>query len=279
MKKTFKELFFEHKSKSTDKWTLYLEEWDRFFSYYREKPISLLEIGVQNGGSLEIWGKYFLNAEKIIGCDIDQKSDQLKFRDNRISVVVGDVNTDKSEGIINKLAYGFDIIIDDGSHQSSEVIQSFSRYFPHLKTDGVYIVEDMHTSYWSNFGGGLNNPLSSISFFKRLADVINFEHWRNKNSRNKVLDNYYKEFNIKLDITDLAQIHSIEFINSLCVIKKSFPDKNTLGKRIVVGMDEPVAVGMQKYNGSFAYDIKADVIDDNELDVFELIARNKNLTA
>jgi hypothetical protein len=67
------------------------------FSVYRDQQIRLLEIGVQNGGPLEIWAKYFLKAEKIVGCDIDQNCGRLQFADPRIKIVIGDVNSDDSE--------------------------------------------------------------------------------------------------------------------------------------------------------------------------------------
>jgi len=73
MKKTLKQLFLEHQGKVSDKWSLYLDEWDRFFKPYRDQSINLLEIGIQNGGSLEIWSRYFPKAGKLVGCDIDKK--------------------------------------------------------------------------------------------------------------------------------------------------------------------------------------------------------------
>ena len=47
----------------------------------------------------------------------------------------------------------FDIIIDDGSHLRKDVIKSFHLLFPHLNNDGLYVVEDMQTSYNHFFGG------------------------------------------------------------------------------------------------------------------------------
>ena len=59
MDKSFKQLFQHHDGKISDKWSSYLDEWDRVFAPIREKRCRLLEIGIQNGGSLEIWSKYF----------------------------------------------------------------------------------------------------------------------------------------------------------------------------------------------------------------------------
>ena len=70
MRKTLRQIYEQHNAKLSDTWTLYLGEWDRLFSPYRDLQIKLLEIGIQNGGSLEVWGKYLSKAEKIVGCEL-----------------------------------------------------------------------------------------------------------------------------------------------------------------------------------------------------------------
>ena len=60
--KTLKQIYVEHTGKVSDKWSIYLSEYDRILSEYRHKPLCMLEIGIQNGGSLEIWSKYFTNV-------------------------------------------------------------------------------------------------------------------------------------------------------------------------------------------------------------------------
>ncbi len=250
---------------------MYLEEWDRLLPPYQNLPIRLLEIGVQNGGSLEIWSKYFSEAEKIIGCDINQDCKDIKFEDARVTVVVGDANSDECERQILQQATAFDVIIDDGSHKSSDIVRSFVRYFAHLNEGGIYLVEDLHCSYWKDFEGGLHNPFSAMAFFKRLADVLNYEHWRNNQSRASFLTEFAGNFGIRFDEIDLTRIHSIEFLNSLCVIKKAPPDKNALGRRVVTGMDEQITKGAKRLDGTVIQDFTAIIEEDAHLDVFELI--------
>ncbi len=278
MEKTLQHFFMEHQGKITDKWNLYIEEDERIFAPYRDKPIRLLEIGVQNGGSLEIWSKYFPNAEKIIGCDIDPKCGELKFSDDRISVVVGDVNEKDIKPKILQKTDAFDLIIDDGSHKSSDIIRSFALYFPYLTNEGTYLVEDLHCSYWNDYEGGLHNPYSAMSFFKRLADIINYEHWRNGKSINSLLSEYESNFQINFSDLDLLNIHSIEFINSLCIIKKLPAEKNMLGKRIIAGNEEIVTNDAKTQQHSFIQNIVSVVVNDNDLDIFELIKHSKQLT-
>jgi GT2 family glycosyltransferase len=271
MDELLKRLFEEHKGKVSDKWLLYIREWDRLLASYQDKPIRLLEIGIQNGGSLEIWEKYFSNAEKIIGCDIEPKCGQLRYESSKIAVVVGDANADSCQGDILKLSPTFDVIIDDGSHKSSDIIRSFARYFPYLNDGGIYIVEDLHCSYWAIFEGGLYNPLSAISFFKRLTDIINFEHWRNNESRASLLYRFIKRFNLHVSEFDLMRVHSVEFVNSLCVIKKMPPDRNLLGLRVVTGLDENITSDWLKRNGTSIHDILIGNNQEVSLDAFDLI--------
>jgi hypothetical protein len=249
-KKTLEYLYKEHSGKISDKWSIYLVEYNRIFADYKNKPITLLEIGVQNGGSLEIWSKFFANGQKFIGCDINPDCARLVYEDPRITVVVGDANSDVTQSTVLQYAQVFDVIIDDGSHLSSDIIESFAKYFPHLADGGVFVAEDLHCSYWAEFEGGLFDPFSSITFFKRLADIVNHEHWGINKSRSDILRGFYSQYNFQMDEEILAHIHSIEFVNSICVIRKEAPQKNALGNRFISGMDEMIELERQVLQSS-----------------------------
>jgi glycosyltransferase involved in cell wall biosynthesis len=227
------QLYKEHQGKVSDKWQLYLDEYDRLFTPLREKDITLLEIGVQNGWSLEIWANYFKSGEIIIGCDANPSCKILEFDDPRVKIIIGDANNDCTKNNILSLSTSFDIIIDDGSHKSSDIINSFLNFFPRLNIDGIYIIEDLHCSYWKEYEGGLLNPYSSISFFKSLVDIINLEHWGIKKTTPNLLSVFLKKHNLSADDNIFQNIHSVEFINSLCIIRKS--TNNQLNKRVIAG--------------------------------------------
>lgn len=240
--KSLLDLYDEHSGKLSDKWELYLSIYDRLFRDFRSRNVRILEIGIQNGGSLEIWAEYFPNFEKIVGCDIDEKCSGLNYADGRISVVVGDATDPSTEQKIISLSGQFDIIIDDGSHESGEIIKAFARYFRHLAPGGLFVVEDLHCSYWKdNFNGGLNAPFSSISFFKRLADVTNFEHWGAKAAASDALQYFSDTYNLRLDDADILSVESVLFQNSICAVSKSLKAQALLGKRVVVGEDAVVS--------------------------------------
>nr|MBP9087896.1 class I SAM-dependent methyltransferase [Kofleriaceae bacterium] len=134
---TLRQLYEQHQGKVSDKWSIYLAEYDRLFSYYRSQPVRMLEIGIQNGGSLEVWSKYFRFAERLVGCDINPDCAKLIYDDPRISVIVGDANADHSAEQVFACSEKFDIIIDDGSHTSSDIVRSFARYFPSIVDGGM----------------------------------------------------------------------------------------------------------------------------------------------
>jgi hypothetical protein len=248
--RSLKKFYDEHQGKVSDKWSSYLHEYVRIFQEYRKKKIRLLEIGVQNGGSLEIWAKYFKNARKIIGCDIYPKCAELTFDDDRIDVVIGDANTDFGENAIVNKADTFDIVIDDGSHFSSDVIKSFARYFPRLNYNGIYVIEDLHCSYWEEYEGGISAPFSSMTFLKLLADVINFEHWRVDEGKSDYLYKILARLGINISDEVLDEVHSIKFVNSLCIIEKAEKKFNDLGIRNVTGIESDIVPNIKQLLGS-----------------------------
>jgi len=248
---SLKNLYKNHSGKVSDKWTIYLNEYEEKLKEYQQLPIKFFEIGVLNGGSLEIFSKYFSNAKIILGCDIDQKCNELKYDQTNIKLIVGNANDEKIKKQITQYSQ-FDIIIDDGSHNSNDIVKSFCNYFEHLKDGGLFIIEDLHCSYHRQHRGGIFYPISSINFFKKLVDVINYEHWGVEKKKNWLLRGFAE--NYKMDINDLVldSIHSIEFVNSLCFIKKKSPKHNKIGKRIVVGKNEIVAPDRKKYDNTDA---------------------------
>lgn len=126
---------------------------------------------------MSVWVKYFQAAKHIIGCDINRECGKLRFDDPRISVVIGDVKRPDTQQKIFAHANSFDIIIDDGSHTSGDIVQAFQCLYDKLAPGGIYVVEDLHCSYWNKWQGGLWRVNSAMEFFKDLTDVLNFQSW------------------------------------------------------------------------------------------------------
>jgi hypothetical protein len=249
-KKPIDQLYAEHIGKVSDKWSLYLDVYDQVFTKFRDRPIKLLEIGVQNGGSLEIWAKYFRRASIFVGCDINKACEAITFADSRIKLVIGNANSHIHHDQVLGLSKEYDIVIDDGSHLSRDIIKSFALYFPSIVDGGIFVAEDLHCSYWREFEGGIFDPFSSISFFKRLVDIINHEHWGLIKERVDILRGILSRYECDIDVESLKKIHSVEFINSMCIIRKAPSSSNSLGKRVIAGIIEQVVPGHLTLNGN-----------------------------
>ncbi|MDQ6685395.1 MAG: class I SAM-dependent methyltransferase [Pseudomonadota bacterium] len=221
--------------KVSDKWAAYFPVYERALGSRRQQEVALLEIGVQNGGSLEVWAAYFEHARVVVGCDIDPRCSSLSYDDSRIHVVVGDATTQSTEQRILSLAPAFDLIIDDGSHVSDDVLRAFLIYFEHVKPGGLYIVEDTHTLFWEAYGGGVLKRNSAHDFFKLLADLVNLEHWSKELSVGTlfapfILPSAFPKF------LEEGWIESVEFSNSMIVVRKSDAcGGSRLGARLVCG--------------------------------------------
>lgn len=245
--RTIESLHREKTGKVSDKWESYLRYYDALFLPHRDAAISMLEIGVQNGGSLETWAKYFSSGQRFIGCDIDPNCGFLKYDDPRISIVVGDANSAPAFQEIRAISPDFDIVIDDGSHRSMDILNSFVNYFPLVKPGGLYVVEDTHTLYNDQFGGGILNEFSAYAFFKKLIDVVSFQFWRDELAINTYFRTFFPLNATPGFIVD-GWVESIEFRNSVITITKSLtPGHEKLGKRILVGSSAQV----QTWGGSF----------------------------
>jgi len=73
-----------------------------------------------------------------------------------------------------------DIIIDDGSHMVDHVLISLKTLFPFLREGGIYVIEDLATSYWPQYGGNsedLNDQSTSMNFLKSLIDGLNYREF------------------------------------------------------------------------------------------------------
>jgi hypothetical protein len=149
----------------------YLRNYEEFFSSLSNKKIRLLELGIHRGGSLELWKDYFQKGI-IVGLDIDP----VRFQDNsgRIRTYQGaQQDTELLDRIGKETApEGFDVIIDDCSHIGLLSRVSFWHLFDHhLRSGGIYVIEDWGTGYWDTWVDGVRYRPHSISY-SRLVYFI-----------------------------------------------------------------------------------------------------------
>lgn len=224
--------------KVSDKWASYLVHYDNLFDSLKDSPLKMLEIGIGHGGSLDTWSEYFTTAELIIGCDIDPKCAKLQYADKRVHVIVGDANSSEAYTKIVHLSKEFDIIIDDGSHRSVDVLNAFINYFPLVKPGGIFVIEDTHTLYQDGYGGGVLTDNGPYAFFKKIVDIINFQFWANEVSIQTYLRSFFTNQSVPPFILE-GWIESVEFRNSIITIRKSnVAGHDKVGKNIRIGTIE-----------------------------------------
>ena len=214
----FKTIFNNHKGRRVTKWNHYLDIYEKLFIPFKNKEIKLLELGVMYGGSLQLFKQYFEKGH-IYGIDIYEEC--LKYEEPRISINIGSSNDEKFLKAFGESNGKFDIIIDDASHRMSHQINAFESLFPFLNNNGIFVIEDVHTSYWLDFGGGHKRKGTFIEYSKNLIDYLNSQYSEQSDFRS----NYYSK-----------NIYSISFYDSIVVIEKS--EKKSLTYSIESGETE-----------------------------------------
>jgi hypothetical protein len=166
--------FKENDKRVMHKWCHYFDIYDRHFAQFRNKPVIVVEIGVWNGGSLQMWKNYFGAQAKIYGIDIDPRCKILE--EEQITVLIGS-QEDKEflRSLVTKIG-SIDIVIDDGGHMMNQQITAFQELYPFVSENGIYLCEDTHTSYWQMFNGGCRRHGTFIEYSKGLIDQLHAWH-------------------------------------------------------------------------------------------------------
>ncbi len=191
------------------KWQHYFEVYDTHFSRYRDTDVHVLEFGVSEGGSLQMWKEYFGKRCKIYGVDINPCCKDLE--EDRIKIFIGDQEDREFLRSLVKEIPRIDILIDDGGHRMRQQINTFEEIFPHIEDDGIYLCEDMHTSYFKGWGGGgYKRKGTFVEYSKNFIDYINA--WHSQSS--------------KLNVSEFTRTaRSLHYYDSILVIEKDIVEK------------------------------------------------------
>ena len=169
--------FLNNSHKRLHKWVHYFDIYERHLGRFRGTSPVMIEIGVMGGGSLSMWKEYLGASSRIIGLDINPECKMHEA--DGIEVIIGSQDDPVVIDAIFSKYPKVDIILDDGSHIMHHMIASFELMYNRLQPNGVYIVEDTHTCYWNEYGGGLMRKGSFMEFVKHKMDEINAVHTRN----------------------------------------------------------------------------------------------------
>ena len=177
----------------------YFELYEKHLWKFINRKPKVLEIGVAQGGSLDMWENYFING-KIIGLDCNKWCKGVTDK----KLYIGNQTDRKFLRSVIEKEKSFDVIIDDGGHKAEQMVTSFQELYPALNVGGIYIIEDVCCSYWPEFQGGLKKEGTIIEVSKELIDYVN--EFSNKNIYTK----------------NLTGIH---FYNSMIVFEKGIKEK------------------------------------------------------
>lgn len=183
-----------------------------FLEHLRDEHINLLEIGIDENESLKLWKGYFNNVN-LHGIDIDEK----EFDNTEVTLhKVDQSNALELDQFVANVGIDFDVIIDDGSHVPEHQILTISKLWKLVKPGGIYIIEDIETSYWKKskiYGYRFNARKNGIiSEFIKIIDVINSEF--SKSKKQKLL---LKNFSQEVEMLTFAQ-------NCIILVKKDYQD-------------------------------------------------------
>ena len=208
---------FQQSKKYSGKHEKYFDVYDKIFERFRNKKITFVEVGVLNGGSLEIWKNYFHEESRIIGVDLNPEC--KKFEEKGIEILIGDQSSEIFWDDFYKKVGKVDILLDDGGHTNLQQIVTIMRSIKNINDDGIIVTEDTHTSYMSKFG----NPskYSFINFVKKLIDDINYK-FPNLGKFKNSLNDY---------------IYSITFFESVVVFHINI-HKTTVNKPMISNLND-----------------------------------------
>jgi hypothetical protein len=166
--------FRDNQKRLIHKWVHYFEIYHRHFERFRRKPVTVLEFGVSHGGSLQMWRDYFGPKARIYGVDIDPRC--ARFGKGKTKVFIGDQEDREFLQSIADEIGPVDVLIEDGGHTMGQQIATFEVFYPQMQPDGVFLIEDLHTSYWESYGGGYRRPGTFVEYAKGLTDQLNAWH-------------------------------------------------------------------------------------------------------
>jgi hypothetical protein len=195
----------------------YLRKYEFFFRPLRQEKFTLLELGVFKGGSLKTWEKYFAEAE-IIGVDCEPQAGQ--YVTGRSKIIYGDLGSTAFLETLPKLNPR--VIIDDASHVWTHQLLALFVLYPTLVSGGLYIVEDIHTSFSPlapMFNGGQKH--STFEILLKIAEYMTGNQKPAPIMPDKKLEPlaphplFHEEIRYIADHTD-----AVTFIERACVLVK-----------------------------------------------------------
>jgi len=149
-----------------------------------------------------MWRKYFGKRAIIYGIDIDPMC--KKYNGLSGQVRIGSKTDEKSLASVITEMGGIDIALDDGSHRMEHIVATLKILFPKLNSPGIYLIKDLYTAYWRQYGGGFR---SMKNFFNKIRDIIDDMHlwYHREDLKEKLISNSCQAIHIHDSIVVLEK--------------------------------------------------------------------------
>lgn len=133
------------------KWANALAAYDRHFAGWAGQHVNIGEVGVQSGGSIEMWQNTLGNQVHVYGFDINRNCES--FAGPQVTITIGDqAQPHMWRTFFQTVAHNLDILIDDGGHEPNQMLTTMYEVFPHINSGGFLVIEDIHgQSYMQSF--------------------------------------------------------------------------------------------------------------------------------
>ncbi|NCX93342.1 MAG: class I SAM-dependent methyltransferase [Gammaproteobacteria bacterium] len=200
------------------KYDSYFPAYEALLRKYVDREVTIVEVGIFNGGSLFMWRKFFGPKARIIGVDLNP--DAREWEKHGFEIYIGDQSSDTFWTELFQKIGKVDVVIDDGGHTNRQQIVTSHYAIQNINDGGLLIVEDVHTNYFREFG----NPsrYSFVNFAHRIVDGVN--------SRAYSLRRTYKQYS--------SRVYSVSFFESMVAFqidaqmcKQSVPTSNNGASR------------------------------------------------
>jgi len=203
----------------------YFAIYDSLLDKYVSENITIVEVGVAQGGSLFMWRRYFGKNARIIG--IDNNPAALYFKNN-FEIFIGDQSDPQFWEEFFKTVGKIDVLIDDGGHKNSQQIVTVIASIPNIRNGGTLIVEDVHTSFWETFG----NPQKYSFFNFAVTKAANLTKRHNS---------------INIIDKSIARIFKIEFFDS--IVAFHIDERNAMPGKFIVNNGKVISDAKEAFIG------------------------------
>jgi len=230
---------FKSSPYSSLKWSNYFEVYENVLSKFVGKKITLVEVGIGNGGSLFMWKKFLGKKAKIIGIELNPEA--KKFEKYGFKIFAGDQSDPLFWRKFYKKNGKVDILIDDGGHTNLQQITTLMESIENINKDGAILIEDTHTSFRNHIKTALNEFSSEdYIIYSDNDEIPNLEKTNLKTTKKKFIIFNQKIFYYKLNLSlpnldwfgskacKLKHLTSIDFLRNIKNRKYSYLRIDTL---------------------------------------------------